>query len=175
MCNYRKDNTTVFKTDECLPQNVDWFGFDFYQDDSTSWTVRLAAWSNAMPHHMSVLLPMHDRQHRPSSRTTVYLRSQAVEEANSNSVFPRLSRPDQRVVPTSLGYAEGNFTKDEVAAWDSICTTNGGCTLRPVSVCLSVCVDSWYQNQKLKKRSVKLSCISSCVWRCSHSIFEVRA
>lgn len=31
MCNFRKDNTTIFAVDECLPNNVDWFGFDFYQ------------------------------------------------------------------------------------------------------------------------------------------------
>ena len=43
MCNYRKDNTTIFAQDECLPQNVDWFGYDFYQDDSLSWTVRACA------------------------------------------------------------------------------------------------------------------------------------
>ena len=44
MCNYRKDNTSVFAKGECLPQNVDWFGFDFYSDDSTSWTVRTVVW-----------------------------------------------------------------------------------------------------------------------------------
>ena len=41
MCNYRKDNTTVFADGECLPSNVDWFGFDFYQHDATSWEARL--------------------------------------------------------------------------------------------------------------------------------------
>jgi hypothetical protein len=24
MCNYRKDNTSVFEEDECVPANVDW-------------------------------------------------------------------------------------------------------------------------------------------------------
>ena len=52
---------------------------------------------------------------------------QAVEEANTESVFPRLPRADQRVVPVSLGYAEGNFTKEQLDAWDEICTTNGEC------------------------------------------------
>lgn len=37
-CNYRKDNTTVFQDSQCLPINVDWFGFDFYAHDSVSWT-----------------------------------------------------------------------------------------------------------------------------------------
>lgn len=38
MCNYRKDNTTVFAPNQCLPVNIDWFGFDFYASDSSSWT-----------------------------------------------------------------------------------------------------------------------------------------
>ena len=42
MCNYRKDNTTVFAENQCIPQNVDWFGFDFYSYDSTSWRVSSA-------------------------------------------------------------------------------------------------------------------------------------
>jgi hypothetical protein len=37
MCNYDKQNRTVFSKNQCLPQNVDWFGWDFYQSDSTSW------------------------------------------------------------------------------------------------------------------------------------------
>jgi len=37
MCNYRKDNSSVFGDGECMPVNVDWFGFDFYQHDSVSW------------------------------------------------------------------------------------------------------------------------------------------
>ena len=24
MCNYRKDNTTIWEVDECIPQNLDW-------------------------------------------------------------------------------------------------------------------------------------------------------
>ena len=55
----------------------------------------------------------------------VVITRKAVEEANANSVFPRMSRPDQRVVPTSLGYADGNFSQQEVAAWDNVCTRNG--------------------------------------------------
>ena len=38
MCNYRKDNTTIWEEDECVPQNLDWFGFDFYAHDSSVWT-----------------------------------------------------------------------------------------------------------------------------------------
>ena len=38
MCNYDKQNRTVFAEGQCLPQNVDWFGWDFYSQDSTSWT-----------------------------------------------------------------------------------------------------------------------------------------
>ena len=43
MCNYRKDNTTIFKEHECFPQNIDWFGFDYYAHDSASWEVRDAS------------------------------------------------------------------------------------------------------------------------------------
>ena len=46
MCNYRKDNTTVFAEGECLPSNVDWFGFDFYQHDATSWEAARYAYEN---------------------------------------------------------------------------------------------------------------------------------
>jgi len=86
MCNYRKDNTTVFKDKECLPVNVDWFGFDFYQHDSVSWT--------------------------------------GARQAYAEHVYPRLPRVDQRVVPVSLGYDEGNLTADEAADLDSFCAEN---------------------------------------------------
>lgn len=29
MCNYRKDNTTIWQEGECMPANLDWFGFDY--------------------------------------------------------------------------------------------------------------------------------------------------
>lgn len=86
MCNFRKDNTTVFGQDECLPSNVDWFGFDFYARDSTSW--------------------------------------RGPEEAYQTFIYPRLPRVDQRVVPTSLGYAEGNLSAAAAASLDSFCATN---------------------------------------------------
>lgn len=90
MCNYRKDNTTVFAEDECLPQNIDWFGFDFYASDSASWA--------------------------------------AVEETYASHIYPRLSRTDQRVVPVTTGYAEGNFTAAERADIDAFCTVSGSVT-----------------------------------------------
>ena len=71
---------------ECLPQNVDWFGYDFYAHDSSSWT---------------------------SSR-----------EAFETMVYPRLSRIDQRVVPTSLGYSDGSLTAKEADALDAFCSKN---------------------------------------------------
>ena len=37
MCGYSKQNMTLFKEDECIPQNVDWIGFDFYHGDASSW------------------------------------------------------------------------------------------------------------------------------------------
>ena len=86
MCNYRKDNTTIWEEDECMPQNLDWFGFDFYAHDSSVWT--------------------------------------GPREAYESMVYPRLSRPDQRVVPVTLGYAEGNLSVAEAAALDDICTAN---------------------------------------------------
>eukprot|EP00040_Diaphanoeca_grandis_P022815 m.123281 g.123281 ORF g.123281 m.123281 type:complete len:371 (+) comp28977_c0_seq1:172-1284(+) len=48
MCNMRKDNTSVFKDDECVPTNVDWFGFDFYQTDSVSWTASHEAFNTIL-------------------------------------------------------------------------------------------------------------------------------
>lgn len=86
MCNYRKDNTTVFSKYQCLPQNVDWFGFDFYASDSTSWT--------------------------------------ASKEAFRTHVYPRLSRYDQRVVPTSLGYSDGSLDVSHAASLDAFCAEN---------------------------------------------------
>ena len=38
MCNYRKDNTTIWEDGECMPSNLDWFGFDFYAHDSSVWS-----------------------------------------------------------------------------------------------------------------------------------------
>ena len=45
-CNYDKQNRTVFAENECLPVNVDWFGFDFYSQDSSSWMVQEQAYKN---------------------------------------------------------------------------------------------------------------------------------
>ena len=86
MCNYDKQNRTVFAEGQCLPQNVDWFGWDFYQYDSVSWT--------------------------------------AFEEAAKGMVYPRLSRPDQRLVPTSLGYSGGSLDAEQAAKLDAFCATN---------------------------------------------------
>ena len=44
MCNFRKDNTTIWEEDECMPQNLDWFGFDFYSLDSSLWTAPIEAY-----------------------------------------------------------------------------------------------------------------------------------
>ena len=44
MCNYRKDNTSIFGKGECLPVNVDWFGFDFYDPTSLSWEAPMEAY-----------------------------------------------------------------------------------------------------------------------------------
>ena len=50
MCNYNKQNQTVLADGECLPTNVDWFGWDFYAGDSTSWsTVREAYETQVYP------------------------------------------------------------------------------------------------------------------------------
>ena len=86
MCNYRKDNTTVFGEAQCLPQNVDWFGFDFYSQDSISWTASI--------------------------------------EAFQTHVYPRLSRADQRVVPTSLGYSDGSLDVSQASSLDAFCAKN---------------------------------------------------
>ena len=86
MCNYRKDNTTVFEDAQCLPQNVDWFGFDFYSQDSLSWT--------------------------------------GAREAFQTHIYPRLSRADQRVVPTSLGYSDGSLDVAQAASLDTFCAKN---------------------------------------------------
>ena len=59
MCNYRKDNTTIWQDGECLPSNLDWFGFDFYAHDSSVWS--------------------------------------GPREAYTTMVYPRFSRPDQKV------------------------------------------------------------------------------
>ena len=86
MCNYNKQNITIFKENECLPQNIDWFGWDFYSHDSTSWT--------------------------------------AFQEAAENMIYPRMSRSDQRLVPTSLGYSDGNLDPQEAASLDAFCAEN---------------------------------------------------
>lgn len=86
MCNYRKDNTTIFEEHECFPQNVDWFGFDYYAHDSASW--------------------------------------EAPKEAYRTQVYPRFSRADQRVVPTSLGYDAGNLTAAAASSLDTFCAEN---------------------------------------------------
>ena len=86
MCNYDKQNRTVFKPGQCLPQNVDWFGWDFYEQDSTSWT--------------------------------------AFREAAHGLVYPRMSRPDQRLVATSLGYSDGSLTAAEADTLDAFCAEN---------------------------------------------------
>ena len=85
-CNYDKQNRTVFTEGECLPQNVDWFGFDFYSQDSSSWTV--------------------------PQMTYRYM------------IYPRLHRPDQRVVPVSGGWSAGSLSAEEAVALDLFCTTN---------------------------------------------------
>ena len=86
MCGYSKANVTLFADGECLPQNVDWFGFDFYHQDPSSWL--------------------------------------DAREAYRHHVYPRFSRPDQRVVPVSLGYQEGNLTAAEAASLDAFCAEN---------------------------------------------------
>ena len=85
-CNYDKQNRTVFGEGECLPVNVDWFGFDFYSQDSSSWTVQ--------------------------------------EEAYKHMVYPRLSRPDQRVVPVSGGWSSGSLSAAQARDLDEFCSTN---------------------------------------------------
>ena len=92
MCNYRKDNTSIFAEGECLPVNVDWFGFDFYHEDSSSWN--------------------------------------AVREAYESYIFPRMSRPDQRVVPVSLGYNQANLSAAEASRLDDFCADNARQFLR---------------------------------------------
>eukprot|EP00041_Stephanoeca_diplocostata_P008127 m.117606 g.117606 ORF g.117606 m.117606 type:complete len:375 (-) comp17185_c0_seq1:173-1297(-) len=86
MCNYRKDNTTIFEVDQCIPQNIDWFGFDFYSSEAVSWS--------------------------------------GPEYTYTTAVYPRFSRTDQRSVPVSLGYQDGNLSADEANALDTFCTKN---------------------------------------------------
>jgi len=38
LCNFNRLNETVFGEDECLPPNLDWFGYDLYSLDNQSWT-----------------------------------------------------------------------------------------------------------------------------------------
>ena len=52
-----------------MPQNLDWFGFDFYAHDSSVWT--------------------------------------GPREAYESMVYPRLSRPDQRVVRATAPAHDG--------------------------------------------------------------------
>eukprot|EP00945_MAST-04E_sp_MAST-4E-sp1_P008905 g8905.t1 len=85
-CGMDKQNRTVFSENECFPQNVDWFGFDFYSHDSSSWRV---------------------------PETTYKYR-----------IYPRLSRPDQRVVPVSGGWSSGSLTRQEALDLDEFCTNN---------------------------------------------------
>ena len=86
MCNMNKQNQTIFQKNQCLPVNVDWFGWDFYQHDSTSWT--------------------------------------AFREAAQGIVYPRMSRTDQRIVATSLGYSDGSLTIAEAETLDTFCSEN---------------------------------------------------
>jgi len=87
MCNYRKDNTSVWAPNECLPVNIDWFGFDFYAMNSLSWEGPI--------------------------------------DANHNYMIPRMSRADQRLAPTSLGYdGRQNVSAEEVALLDDFCAKN---------------------------------------------------
>lgn len=48
MCNMRKDNTSVFQENECIPINVDWFGMDYYASDSSSWTAPMQTLQSIM-------------------------------------------------------------------------------------------------------------------------------
>ena len=93
MCNYRKDNTTIWEEDECMPQNLDWFGIDFYAHDSSVWT--------------------------------------GPREAYESMVYPRLSRPDQRVV-----HATAPVAHDPVGFHRALVAIGASCLL--VAYCILV-------------------------------------
>ena len=93
-CNFNRLGNPIFEGDECFPETLDWYGYDYYctipgcvnpYGDGGGWNVQ------------------HDGM--------------------VNLVYPRLPRKDQKVVPTTLGffYKTVPFNQSMLNAMDEYC------------------------------------------------------
>lgn len=122
MCNYRKDNTTIWEDGECMPSNLDWFGFDYYAHDSSVWSGPREAYTSMVYPRFSradqkvctlARSVLHQRRHTHSCSC----RCQAVEISLTPFAICDLLSSKQ-VVPVTLGYGEGNLSVKEA----QVCT-----------------------------------------------------
>jgi hypothetical protein len=93
-CNFNRLGDTIIGPDECLPDTLDWYGYDYY-----------------------CTIPGCTQAYGVNSGW------QVARDGMTNMIYPKLPRKEQRVVPTTLGflYATNPMNSSMLARMDAYC------------------------------------------------------